>query len=305
MSLLFDTFGFRALWTPELIILLAIVGLLYMLLVTKWLGRFAGAKPVRVRQKVYFFLGLFALYLGWGSPLYITGHLMISFHMLQMVFAYFIATPLFLLGLPKWFLEAIIRKASNPFTVRIFRVIWSPIIALFLFNGLFSFYHVPLMFDSLMQAPVLHSVYEYALLFASFLMWWHMLAPLPVLTQLPHLKRIGYIFGNGLLITPACALIIFAGSAMYSTYTDPLVWANVMAYCLPNGVSVPTEIFAGPTSFSFLEARTDQQLAGVMMKVFQEIVYGIAIGFAFKQWLVKEKQQDGKLTISDAPTVRP
>ncbi|WP_370621821.1 cytochrome c oxidase assembly protein [Bacillus sp. JCM 19034] len=74
---------------------------------------------------------------------------------------------------------------------------------------------------------------------------------------------------------------------------------------LPAGASIPTELFIGPSSFAFLEPRTDQQLAGVMMKVFQELVYGIAIGFVFKQWLAKEKQQDGKLTISDAPTARP
>ncbi len=231
MTSLFDTFSIRVMWTPELFVGLAFVGLLYMLLVTSWRSRFTNSEPVKTRQKVFFFLGLFALYLGWGSPLYITGHLMISFHMLQMVFAYFIAVPLFLLGIPKWFLHAVINKYRNPFTIRLFKIVWSPIVALFLFNGLFSFYHVPLMFDTLMQSAILHSMYEYALLFASFLMWWFMLTPLPVMTPLSDLKRIGYIFGNGLLITPACALIIFASSAMYSTYTDPLVWANVMAYC--------------------------------------------------------------------------
>ncbi|MBP3949577.1 cytochrome c oxidase assembly factor CtaG [Bacillus suaedae] len=305
MEQLNENFGFRALWTPELLLGLIVVAVVYFLLITKWRNRFSGSTPVKNRQKIYFLFGLLALYLGWGSPLYIAGHLMISFHMLQMVFAYFVATPLILLGLPAWFLQAIVNKYENRLLGNIFKFVWSPIVALFLFNGLFSFYHLPFMFDTLMQATVLHSLYEYLLLAASLLMWWHMIAPLPNLSPLSDLKRIGYIFANGLLITPACALIIFAGSAMYSTYTDPAIWATVMSYCLPSGVDVPMTLFSGPSSFAFLDARMDQQLAGVMMKVMQELVYGIAIGYVFKQWLKKEKQQDGPLTISDIPTVRP
>ncbi|MCL7748182.1 cytochrome c oxidase assembly factor CtaG [Halalkalibacter alkaliphilus] len=304
MNVLFENFGFRALWTPELLLGLLIIGILYFLLVTKWRDRFKGATPVRTRQKIYFVLALLALYIGWGSPLYIAGHIMISFHMTQMVFAYFIATPLFLLAIPSWFFQAIVDRFRSPITERIFRVIWSPIVALFLFNGLFSFYHVPFMFDTLMQSVILHSLYEYLLLFAAALMWWHMIAPLPSAFPLSDLRRVGYIFANGILITPACALIIFAPTTLYQTYTDPAIWAQVMAYCLPPGTEVPMGLLSGPNSFTFLEARMDQQLAGVLMKVMQEITYGFTIGYVFKQWLKKEKQQEGTLTISDIPTAK-
>ncbi|GAE35409.1 cytochrome c oxidase assembly factor CtaG [Halalkalibacter akibai] len=304
MGILYDNFGFRALWTPELLVGLAFIGILYFLVITKWRNRFKNSSPVKTRQKIYFVLALIALYIGWGSPLYLAGHIMISFHMTQMVFAYFIAAPLFLLAIPTWFFQALIDRFRTPVTERVFRVIWSPIVALFLFNGLFSFYHVPLMFDTLMQAVVLHSFYEYLLMFAALLMWWHMIAPLPNAFPLSDLRRVGYIFANGILITPACALIIFAGAPLYQTYTDPNIWASVMAYCLPAGMDVPMSIFQGPDSFAFLETRMDQQLAGVLMKIMQEITYGITIGYVFKQWLKKEKQQDGELTISDIPIVK-
>ncbi|WP_332689308.1 cytochrome c oxidase assembly factor CtaG [Halalkalibacter lacteus] len=304
MDVLIENFGFRALWTPELVIGLLFVLVLYFLFVTKWRHRIKDAAPVSVKQKVYFVLALLALYIGWGSPLYVAGHIMISFHMTQMVFAYFIATPLLLLGIPSWFFQALIDRFRTPFTERVFRVIWSPIVALFLFNGLFSFYHVPFMFDTLMQSVVLHSFYEYLLLFASALMWWHMIAPLPSSFALSDLRRVGYIFANGILITPACALIIFAPTTLYQTYTDPTIWATVMAYCLPAGAEVPMGLFSGPDSFAVLETRMDQQLAGVLMKIMQEVAYGFTIGYVFKQWLKKEKQQDGALTISDIPTAK-
>ncbi|KMK74763.1 cytochrome c oxidase assembly factor CtaG [Alkalihalobacillus pseudalcaliphilus] len=302
MDSLFTTFTWRALWTPELIVGLLIVAFLYGMLITKWRSRFKGAEPVPFRKKIYFALFMIALYLGWGSPLYIAGHLMITIHMAQMIFAYIISVPLLLLALPKWFLEAIVNKIKQWKVTKPLVFIWNPIMALFLFNGLFSFYHVPFMFDSLMQNPVLHSFYQYGLFFAAFLMWWFMIQPLPNYSYLSDLKRILYIFLNGLLITPACALIIFAPNAMYETYTNPAVWANAMAYCLPAGATIPYDMFSGPQSFSFLETRMDQQLAGVLMKIMQEIIYGITIAYVFKEWLRKEKQQDGELTISDIPS---
>ncbi|WP_088103558.1 cytochrome c oxidase assembly factor CtaG [Halalkalibacter urbisdiaboli] len=297
MESLFSSFGFRTLWTPELIIPLVLVGALYFYVIHK-IGN-----PVSLRQKLFFTFGLIALYLGWGSPLYVAGHLMITFHMTQMVFAYFVATPLLLLGIPTWVYEALLRRLPTSIK-KSGKVIWNPIIALFLFNGLFSFYHVPFMFDTLMQSVVLHSLYEYLLLFAAALMWWHMLAPLPSTVQLSDLRRIGYIFANGILITPACALIIFAGQPLYQTYTDPTIWETVMSYCLPAGAEVPMSLFNGTNSFAFLNPQMDQQLAGVLMKVMQELMYGATIGYVFKQWLTKEKQQDGDLTISDIPTVK-
>ncbi|TWI57205.1 cytochrome c oxidase assembly factor CtaG [Halalkalibacter nanhaiisediminis] len=303
MGVLFQNFGFRALWTPELLIPLVFLGLIYFWLIKKW-SRFKDGAPVPFKQRFYFILALVALYVGWGSPFYLAGHIMISFHMIQMVFAYFIAAPLLLLGIPSWMFQALIDRFRTPLTVKIFRVIWSPIFALFFFNGLFSFYHVPFMFDTLMQSVILHSLYQYLLFIAAVLMWWHMIAPVPSTSRLSDLRRIGYIFANGILITPACALIIFAPEPLYQTYTDPTIWSSVMAYCLPAGAEVPMSLFAGPNSFAFLETRMDQQLAGALMKIMQEIAYGITIGYVFKQWLLKEKLQDGELTISDIPTAK-
>ncbi len=288
-----SSLGFRALWTPELLVSIVIVAIFYCWLIRK-------TKTGSVKKSFFFMSGLLALYLGWGSPLYVFGHVMMTIHMLQMVFAYFVAVPLLILGIPtKWY-ETFLK---SKWAFRPLRYIWNPVAALLLFNGLFSFYHVPLMFDTLMQAPFLHSLYQWVLLLTAALMWWFILAPVPSSYKLRELRRIFYIFANGLLITPACALIIFAPNAMYAVYTDPLIWANVMAYCLPGGTGPEALLtaFGSPESLQFLDARTDQQLAGVLMKVFQEIVYGISIGYVFKQWLKKEKLQDGELTISDIP----
>ena len=38
------------------------------------------------------------------------------------------------------------------------------------------------------------------------------------------------------------------------------------------------------------------------MKVAQELTYTSTIGYVFRQWMAKEKLQDGEVTISDVPT---
>ncbi|MFB5661370.1 cytochrome c oxidase assembly factor CtaG [Alteribacillus sp. HJP-4] len=297
----FSMFSFRALWTPELIVVLFGVTLLYYWLTVKERHRFINAEAVTLKQKFLFGCALLALYGGWGSPLYIAGHSIITLHMTQMVLAYFAAVPLFILSIPKWVLQSFVHRwrRKSAFT---YKVLMHPVLGLIMFNALFSFYHVPFVFDTLMQSPVLHSLYQGALFAGAWMMWWHMLAPLPSNNQLSDFRRIIYIFGNGMLITPACALIIFAGSPLYETYTNPAVWSSVMAYCLPPGSQVPPGLLnadGGGPGISFLSKHDDQQLAGVLMKIAQETVYVSTIGFVFKQWLKKEKQQDGELSISD------
>lgn len=298
---LFNNFSIRTLFTPELIVILAIVALLYFMLIGRWRHRIQGSEPVKTSKKVIFIIGLFFLYLGWGSPLYTAGHLMFSFHMLQMVFSYLVAAPLLLLGLPRWLFEAIVERfKENRVLSRLAKIFFHPLIGLLFFNGLFSIYHIPQVFDFLMPRLILHDFYQVLMLVAAFLMWWQMLAPLPQTARLSHLRRIGFVFASGFLILPACALIIFAPTAVYNVYTDPMVWAQTMTYCFPAGMDIPYGLFTGPESFSPLTPRLDQQLAGVLMKILQEVSYGFAIGAAFRQWVRREKQSDGP-SISDVP----
>lgn len=296
----FSMFSFRAVWTPELLIILILFIFLYYRLVYSK-ARAEHIESPKTKRLVYFGAALAAMYFGWGGPLYTAGHSIMTFHMAQMVLVYFIAVPLFILSIPPEVWEKILQRFQG-WPARIAAHVFHPVTALLLFNAFFSIYHLPAVFDYLMQAPLYHDLYQWLLFGSAFLMWWYMLAPVPTTNQLSELKRIAYIFGNGILITPACALIIFAGSPMYETYTNAAVWSNVMAYCLPAGSELPAGLSGtAGGGLQFMQPHTDQQLAGVMMKVLQEFVYVSTIGFVFKQWLSREKQQDGELSISDIP----
>jgi putative membrane protein len=77
-----------------------------------------------------------------------------------------------------------------------------------------------------------------------------------------------YIFANGVLLTPACALIIFAGTVIYPSYDH----VNVLGENLP--------------------AIHDQQLGGTLMKVLQELVYGWILAHVFFKWYHTERKKD-------------
>ncbi|WP_328587708.1 cytochrome c oxidase assembly factor CtaG [Alteribacter lacisalsi] len=291
METFFASFPARTIWTPELIVMLILFSALYFWVTGPLRHKFEDSEPVPVRRKVYFHLGLFAFYLGFGGPLYVLGHMMLSMHMLSMAIAFLIAPPLLLLGLPSWVFTPLAKLKP---VRKIFLVLGMPILGLLLFNAMFSIYHMPFMFDRLLTNEGAHNIYQLGMFFAAGLMWWHLLPRIQTRYELSELKKIGYMFGNGVLITPACALIIFAGEPLYATYTDPATWAMAIAYCLPAGADIPYELFSGSTALPPLSPVHDQQLGGAIMKIVQELVYGVAIGYIFKQWMNRDKSDNKK-----------
>ncbi|SER94221.1 cytochrome c oxidase assembly factor CtaG [Salipaludibacillus aurantiacus] len=296
MEQFFSTFTARTIWTPELLVVLGAVSLVYFLIITKLRHHFPASEPVSLRRKIYFHLGLLAVYLGFGGPLYVMGHIMLSMHMLSMAIVYLVAPPLILLGIPSWFFKFFARFK----VIRgVFTIVGFPILGLILFNAIFSFYHLPATFDYLMTNEGYHNIYQNAMLLAAMLMWWHIIPRFKTKYDLSELKRIGYMFMSGVLFTPACVLIIFAGEPLYSTYTDPSVWATAMAYCLPPGADIPFEVFSGEQSLTLLSPRHDQQFGGAMMKVIQELAYGVAMGYTFRLWMKRDRENTPKLNLKE------
>lgn len=285
----FSSFTFRTIWTPELILVLLITSGIYFAITGPLRNHFEDNDVVPTKKKVYFHIGLIAVYFGFGGPLYVLGHLMLSMHMSSMAIVYLIAPPLLLLGIPHWVFQTL---AKNQIISGIFKVLGLPLMGLIIFNAMFSFYHLPFTFDLLMANKNYHNIYQLVMLGAAFLMWWHIIPILPnVGEQLTELKKIGYMFASGILFTPACVLVIFASGPLYAVYTDVNSWGIAMEYCLPTGTEIPYELFAGENSLPPLTPTHDQQFGGAIMKVTQELVYGIAIGYTFRQWMKRDKKK--------------
>lgn len=282
-------FSFQALWSPFFLLLTLFVGTLYLYVVGPMRDKFENAEPVSLKRKLFFFSGLLLLYLALAGPLNLLAHLIFTYHMLSMAIAFLAAPPLILLGLPAWLLRPIFKV---PFIKKASKYLLFPILTLLLFNGLFSIYHVPVIMDTVMTNYVLHFFAYLILLVAAFMMWWPVIEPIPEMSSLTHLKKMGYIFANGVLLTPACGMIIFAQEPLFQMYNDPNVWAQALGYCVPGDPATLLQLFQGPETFSLLPPKDDQQLGGIIMKLMQEVMYGSILTYIFIQWYQSENKEE-------------
>ncbi|CAM3682937.1 cytochrome c oxidase assembly factor CtaG [Cohnella lubricantis] len=281
-------FSFAELWSPYFLVFMLAVATLYSFVVGPWRGRFAGAEPVPVGRQLTFYLAMALLYFAQGGPLSLLAHLMFTFHMTDMAVSYILVPPMLLAGIPAWLWRAIFR----PRFWKPFKFMTNPIFGLLLFNLLFSFYHIPSIHDWIMVHYVLHGIFYAVLLGAAMLNWWHTRCPVPEWAALSSLKRLGYIFLNSLLLTPACVMIIFASTAMFAVYNDPEVWATAMRYCVSGNTAELLAQFKGPAFFNLMDAREDQQLGGIVMKLLQEFINIWALFTVFMEWYRRERAQE-------------
>ncbi|WP_423409925.1 cytochrome c oxidase assembly factor CtaG [Heyndrickxia sp. MSNUG] len=282
-----DIFGFRALWSPFFFLALAGLLIAYYLIVFKYFGRFKDGVPATKKQAAYFTAFIIVLYSIKGSPVDLMSHIMFYMHMIQMSVLYLIAPPLLIFGVPNWLWRTFL---SLPYIEPVFRFLTKPLVALIMFNGIFSIYHIPLVFDFVKTDMWLHAGYTSILFVFAILMWWPLINELEEYQTLSGVKKMGYIFADGVLITPACALIIFADAPMYATFSDPNAWAQALQLCVPT-TTLSSLNLSGPETFSSMSLLEDQRLGGVIMKVIQELVYGFFLGYAFFQWFRSEEDQ--------------
>ncbi|MED1723135.1 cytochrome c oxidase assembly protein [Brevibacillus parabrevis] len=268
--------SFSDLWSPDVMLFTLLIATVYFLVTGPMHKRFEHATTATAKQKLLFVFGLLLFYAAQGSPIsYYGHHYLFSLHMLQQSILYFALPPIVLLAMPEWLLEKIFQP--RPLKA-ILRAVTHPLVAALLFNTLFSFYHIPFIFDAAALNHEWMTVYHVVLIFAAFAMWWPIVSPLSdSKRQLAGLKKLTYIFANGVLITPACALIIFASDPLYATY------------------------ISAPQLFPSLDTFSDQRLGGIIMKLVQELVYGSVLAYVFYHWYKQEKQED--LPMDEQPAV--
>lgn len=242
-------YSFESLWSPYFFIYILILGVLYFLITGPYRHKFGGKDTDRpsVKEQIWFYTGLLILYILKGSPLDVMIHITLTAHMTQLVI-YLFVFPIFIIkGLPKWIWKKIYYA---PMIKPAVDLLTNPIIALLLFYGLFSLYHIPAVFNFVNSEPIASTFMSIILLIAAFIVNLPIVSPIEELNKLKPLLKIAYVLASAVLITPACVIIIFAKVPIYASYTNVL----------------------------------DQQLGGVIMKVMQEIVYGFIYTSIFFKW---------------------
>ncbi|MCM3568775.1 cytochrome c oxidase assembly factor CtaG [Neobacillus mesonae] len=285
-----NIFGFKALWSPYFLTILLVLTVIFFLITTTFRSRFKDSEPLTVRQTVLFLTSMILLYAIKGSPLDLMGHLLFSVHGVTMVILVLLIPPILIKAIPVWLWRSLLKiKPVNA----VFTILTKPVVSVLLFNGLFSIYHIPLIFDEVMQNRYYHSGYSILLFLTALFMWWSLQSPLPEQRSLSGIKKVAFLFVNGMLMTPACAMIIFADKSLYATYHDPHVWGQVMSLCVGTNVFSNLNL-SGPELFTSMKILDDQRLGGVVMKILQEIIYAVILAQVFFEWYRKDQEESEK-----------
>ena len=285
-------FGFQALWSPVYLGVLVLITLFYFLVTTKWRDKFKDSEPLKQKEALLFVSGMALLYIIKGSPVDLLGHITFTMHMVQMALLLLLVPPLLIMGIPTWLWRWII---DLPVIRPLFMFFTKPMLALILFGLFFSIYHLPLVFDFVKQDMMLHAVVSSLLFVFAIFYWWPVVNNLEGMHKFHGLKKLGFLFGLSVLMTPACALIIFSNSPFYATYSDADAWLQAMALCVPIGTLSQLNL-TGPELFTSMSLIEDQRTGGITMKILQELVFTVFIWLVFYEWLRNENENADEIT---------
>lgn len=257
-------FSWSELYPPSVYIISILLAIIYF----RWIIKGKDGRNIATKWNIAAMISTIVLYIAIkGTPIQILGHhYLFSVHMAQMAVLYLMIAPLIILAIPEQKWKSLLDK--SPLISNIFKALTKPLIALLVFNTLFSFYHIPVVFDAAVSNVFLHYTYHFVLIVTAFTMWWPVLCPIKELDTLSDIKKVGYVFANGVLMTPACALIMFADYQLYEAYR------NV------------------PQLYAAMTPSEDQHVGGVTMKIFQEVIYAFVLGLIFFRWVKKERARD-------------
>lgn len=291
-------FGFSALWSPYLIGVIVFLICVYFIVTVLWRKDFKVSEPLKKKEALYFLSAMVVLYIIKGSPMDLTSLILFTMHMVQMAFLLLLLPILLIKGIPWWIWKVAVEA---PGARVIFKVFGNPLVGAFGFALTFSVYHIPFVLDFVKIDETLHGLSTFILFLSAFFMYWPLINPVVDKVEgqlkMKGLYRIGYIIANAILITPACALIIFSPEPLYSTYSDGEAWFQALALCVPESTLAGlSSTLSGPELFTDMTTIRDQQLGGVLMKILQEIILGTLLVIVFRQWWRDEHKNEDQIT---------
>ena len=226
-------------------------------------GRRGGPNPERRRHTLLYLGGVLAFWIATDWPLGLLGASYLAWaHMVQFLIYTLVAAPLLLLGTPEWMARRVLERA------RIYRLSLRasrPVVAGLAFNALLVLTHAPFTVDNLRSNQFGSFAMDAVWLAMGLLVWLPMLSPLPEHRMTSYPGKMVYLFlALGVVPAVPASFLTFSSFPLYATYElAPRVHG--------------------------LGAKTDQQLAGLAMKLGGiPIVWG-AIFVMMHRWSDQER----------------
>ncbi|MFP5319611.1 MAG: cytochrome c oxidase assembly protein [Acidimicrobiia bacterium] len=253
---------------------LALVGLLlagYLLALRHEAAR-TGKPAATRRQVVWFCAGVATLWVASTWPVHdLAERYLYSVHMVQHLLMTLIAAPLFLLGTPPWLARRILSKGKS---LPIVRTIARPVPNLIQANLVLVLSHWPLVVRGTVEFHALHFVAHAVLLVSALILWLPVISPHPEIPRLQPLLQMGYLFLQTILPTIPASFLTFGRGLLYPIYgTFPRIWD--------------------------ISAITDQQVAGLIMKIGAGSFLWVVITVIFFRWYAREEKNPKDVLLWD------
>jgi putative membrane protein len=225
------------------------------------------------RRTTFFLAGVAVMWLASDWPIHdLAEGYLYSFHMVQHLLFTLVAAPLLVLGLPAWLGRRLLgvtadRGPSQPTRrLRMVRWIARPVPGLIQFNLVLVLSHWPAVVNLTVRQHPLHFVAHAVLLTSALLMWLPVVSTVPEVPRARPVTQMLYLFLQTVVPTVPASFLTFGAKPLYHVYeTFPRLW----------GIS----------------ALTDQQVAGLIMKIGGGFYLWTVIAIIFFRWYDREERQ--------------
>jgi putative membrane protein len=224
----------------------------------------AGTPVISRSQLAWLALGVVLLWFASDWPMHdIAEEYLFSVHMAQHLLLTFAVPPVFLLATPEWLARLVLGHGRIK---RAFYAIARPVPAAIAFSALQLLTHWPGVVNTSVENALVHYVVHAALVSTAFLLWIPVCGPLPEL-RISYPAQMLYLFVTSIVPTVPSAWLIFAEGSVYSVYDIPQRLGDI-------------------------SVTTDQQVAGLIMKLVGGGFLWLIITIRFFQWASKFSDTD-------------
>jgi len=252
-------------WTwrayPGVWLVVALLATAYLLWRRRTLG--AGRGPWSAQRVATFAIGWLLVWAALDWPIgTLGGGYLASMHTLQWLLLAQVAPPFLLLGVPAsaWPADPARGRGAA------LRAQAGPLPGLLVFNGVLLVTHVPSLTDALMATQMGSFLIDAAWFLSGLALWWPVVAPAPY-GRLSDPGKMGYLFAATIVPTAPAAFLTFAEYPVYRLYElAPRV--------------------------GDIAARSDQQMAGLLMKAIADPIMWVSMGVLFFRWSAAERRAE-------------
>ena len=222
-----------------------------------------GTPAVTRSQRRWFILGVLLLWLASDWPVHDIGEeYLYLVHMIQHTVLTLVMPPVMLMATPEWLARLVLGTGRAD---RWVRKLARPVPAALIFNALALLIHAQFMVNTASSNALFHYSLHTALVASALLLWMCVCGPLPEL-RIPIPGQMIYLFVTSLVPTVPGAWLVFAEGAVYRVY------------------DIPQRMFG-------ISVTTDQQVAGVIMKLGAGTYLWVIITGLFFRWSAQNERE--------------